>query len=386
MKQFANEFNLLTLEVPGFEPLRLSVSDLSEVKEKDTSRPYGLVKKGSTSMKADKSITNIRFRVATTSWCLSVRGYRGRVEFFLVPASEIFLLSSAETPDRVKSSIILSARTGADAWSLEGLPVESNELYYVCRRLFKNLLFASLQDVGEDLDVNAIATLDRFEGETLKTAARELLMASQNMAQKIVSQQEEIQNRIARDLHDTVIADIMILTRALSGEATVSKADISSGLDQIGQRIREICHDLTPRDLRDWGLQTVIEDLLERISQRTGADCTFQCETEIPDFPFAVQLHLFRIVQECLNNIEKYAEASRVVVKFEVLHQVMRLTMTDDGKGFDPSDLEARRAREGGTGLAGIRERAEMIRCFYPTKLRIDSAPVEDLLRCSKCA
>ena len=64
-----------------------------------------------------------------------------------------------------------------------------------------------------------------------------------------------------------------------------------------------------------------------------------------------------------------------MVVKFEIVNQLLRLTMVDDGKGFDPSDIEARRAREGGTGLAGIRERAEMIRCFYPTKLKINSAP-----------
>jgi signal transduction histidine kinase len=235
------------------------------------------------------------------------------------------------------------------------------------------LLFVSAQNLGDELD--AIASLDNLEGDRLKHAVRELLTTSQNMAQKIVSQQEEIQNRIARDLHDTVIADIMTLKRALSDDANISREQASGGLEAICQSIREICHDLTPRDLRDWGLQTVIEDLLERISQRTGADCSFECESEIPDFPFAVQLHLFRIVQECLNNMEKYAQASRLSVRFEVVDQIVRLTMTDNGRGYDSSELEARRARDGGTGLSGISERAEMIRCFYPTKLKMESSP-----------
>src|SRR6202000_192659 len=98
-------------------------------------------------------------------------------------------------------------------------------------------------------------------------------------------------------------------------------------LDRVSQKLRDICHDLAPRDLIDWGLKTVIEDLLERVEERTGADCIFDCEGELPDFPYPVQLHIYRIVQELLNNVEKYAEASRIDVNIKVFENLVRLTV-----------------------------------------------------------
>jgi len=302
---------------------------------------------------------------------LSLRGWCGRIEFFLVPATELFLLSQSETPTRLKSVLRLNSRIGA-VWTVDGLPADPDELFYLCRMLFKNLVFASSQGMKEELDTTSV--LQNLVGESFLAAVRELIMAEQNLAQRIVSQQEEIQNRIARDLHDAVIADIMTLKRSLSDGAP-TLADLGQSLDDVCERIRDICHDLTPRDLRDWGFETVVEDLLERVAQRTGADCSFECDGELPELPYPVQLHLFRIVQECLNNIEKYAEASRVSVNIEASEQLVRLTMRDNGKGYVLAEQDFRRAREGGTGLSGIKERADLIRCFYPTKLTVESMP-----------
>lgn len=373
LKGFALEFNTLTIDIPGFDAMRLSFSEVSDVKEQDAPKPYGVVSKGATRPQTTKTRTYTRFRIATQSWCLSIRGYRGRIEFYLLTATDVFVLSQSETPVRLRSVLMLNDRLGMDIWMIDSLPADPDEVFYVCRSLFRNLLFASAEDVKEELDTAAV--LQTLEGDALKTTVRELLLAGQNMAQKIVSQQEEIQNRIARDLHDTVISDLMALKRSLAGDAELSEEQLNSSLETICQNIREICHDLTPRDLKDWGLQTVVEDMLERVAQRTGADCSFECETELPEFPYPVQLHLFRIIQECLNNIEKYAKASRILVKFDVEEQTVKLSMRDDGRGFAVTEIEAKRAREGGTGMSGIRERAEMIRCFYPTKLKFESAP-----------
>jgi signal transduction histidine kinase len=375
LKSFAEEFNQITGKIPTLAQMNFSSTDVRDVKEPvKGKRQYGLVPKGATPKStAPISVTYMRARVSTPSWSLTMRGARGRIEFYLVPASELFLLSQSETPMRLKSVIRLNERIGPGIWTIDGLPADPDELFYLCRSMFKNLVFAAAQNMKEEVDQNDM--LQNLEGEALRATVRELLVAEQNMAQKIVSQQEEIQNRIARDLHDAVIADIMTLKRSLSSDDEPEAQEISQTLDSVCQRIREICHDLTPRDLRDWGLQTVIEDLLERVAQRTGADCSLECEKELPEFPFAVQLHLFRIVQECLNNIEKYSEASRVIVKFDVTDSLVRLSMHDNGRGFAAAEQDARRAREGGTGLSGIRERAEMIRCFYPTKLKVETAP-----------
>src|SRR5262249_13094599 len=156
-------------------------------------------------------------------------------------------------------------------WTLDGLPAEANEFILLLRNLFKELVLTSTEVLKEELDGS---DFESIENEAMREKAQQLLLATQNMAQKVVSHQEEIQNSSARDLHGDVIADIMTLKRSMTGDRKLSETEVVEILDQVCGRIREICHDLAPRDLKDWGLQTVIEDLLERLGERTGADCT----------------------------------------------------------------------------------------------------------------
>jgi signal transduction histidine kinase len=286
----------------------------------------------------------------------------------------MFLLSRGETGMRLQAVLSLNKSIDADVWTVDGLTADPDELFYLSRSLFKSLVLAtSANSEGEELITARI--LENLEGEALRDTVKQIMLTEQNMAQKIVSQQEEIQNRIARDLHDAVIADIMSLKRSISSEKRLSNEVMASSLDQICQRLREICHDLAPRDLKDWGLQTVIDDLVERLAQRTGVDCSFIFEGEMPDLPYQVQLHIYRIVQESLNNIEKYAQASRIIVQLEADAHNVKLTLRDNGRGFVNPESDVRSKREGGTGLSGIKERTEMIRCFFPARLLVVSKP-----------
>lgn len=314
-----------------------------------------------------------RCRASTSSWTLSVRANAGVLEFFLVPGNEVMLLSQAEPESRLKVRLRLYQNSRGAWWTLDGLPVNEADLRALVRNLIKDLLLKSAS--GESTGMDALSNLLNLEGERLTQAIHQLVMEKQNLVQKIVMQQEEIQNRIARDLHDAVISDVMLLKRSLSENKRLPEAEINLVLDRITSQLREICHDLAPRDLKDWGLQTVIEDMLQRVSERIGADCALNCESEIPDLPNAVQLHIFRIVQECLNNIEKYSAASRVLVRIEVEEDTLSLTIQDNGKGFSPESSSARRTREGGSGLGSIRERAELICAFYPASLVVESVP-----------
>lgn len=371
LKGLVLEFNELVADVPELAPLRLSTTEVSEVREDS---PYQTQENGSPSapMATEKrSVSYLRCRASSSTWSLSMRGTHGRIEFFLVPVLEIFKFSRSETPGRLKSVLQMNDRNQPGIWFIDSLPADPDELYYLVRGLFKTLVFASAQGLKDELIGTAI--FDNLEGAALRATVRELLLAEQNMAQKIVSQQEEIQNRIARDLHDAVIADIMTLKRQLSSDRRIHDAELIAGLDSVSQKLREICHDLAPRDLIDWGLKTVIADLLARVEQRIGIDCTFECERDLPEFPYPVQLHIYRIVQESLTNIEKYAEASRIMVFIEVSDSIVKFTVKDNGKGVDSGDAEARKAIEGGTGQSGNKERAEMIRCYYPARLRFES-------------
>ncbi|MFX5914904.1 ATP-binding protein, partial [Acinetobacter baumannii] len=88
-----------------------------------------------------------------------------------------------------------------------------------------------------------------------------------------------------------------------------------------------------------------------------------------------MQLHIYRIVQESLNNIEKYAQASRIIVQLEANAHNVKLILRDNGRGFVNPESDPRSKREGGTGLSGIKERTEMIRCFFPARLLVVSKP-----------
>lgn len=372
LKGLVLEFNELVSDVPELSPLRLSTTDVSDVREDSANQAQDDGSQRKTpGQNEKKSISYLRCRASTSTWSLSMRGAHGRIEFFLVPVLEIFKFSRSETPGRLKSVLQMDDKNAPGIWSIDSLPADPDELYYLIRGLFKTLVFASAQGLKDEIIGPAI--FENLEGAALRATVRELLLAEQNMAQKIVSQQEEIQNRIARDLHDAVIADIMTLKRQMTSDRRIDDAELIEGLDAVSQKLREICQDLAPRDLIDWGLKTVIADLLERVEQRTGADCTFECERDLPEFPYPVQLHVYRIVQESLTNIEKYAQASRIMIYIEVSDNIAKFTIKDNGKGVDVSEAEARKSVDGGTGQSGNKERAEMIRCYYPARLRFES-------------
>ncbi len=215
-----------------------------------------------------------------------------------------------------------------------------------------------------------------YDEKDLLRAVQDLLLEKQNLAYRMVSQQEEMKTRLARDLHDTVIADLMMLKRYLSGDKKLSEEQIIEMVDHVVRQIRDICSDFAPRHLKDWGLKMCLQDLLERMSQRTGIQVNLVCDQNLPEMPDPVELHIFRIIQEGLNNVEKYSGASRVIAHIErVDEKTIRFTLMDNGKGFDADKPEDRPSNVGGMGMGGMKERADLIRCFYPTTLTVESQP-----------
>lgn len=319
-----------------------------------------------------ETVTYLRWRASTSSWSLSCRSKDELVEVFLVPASDTIAFSQAEAPFRLRLKLQLLQRNNSFVWTMERLPAGADDLRVLSRQAFRDLILNS-QDSERPFFENSVSSNSSPSEARIDRSISQLLLERQNLAQKVVSQQEEIQRRIARDLHDAVISDVMSLKRSLNSERPPADEEVALTLEKIVMHLREICYDLSPRDLGDWGLATVIEDMLELVAQRSGTDCVLNCDIEIPVLPTAVQLHIYRIVQESLNNIEKYAQASRVVISIEQDGGSLRFLIADDGQGFDPQDAQSE-DRTGGYGLGSIKERAALIRSFYPAKLSIDSA------------
>lgn len=231
-------------------------------------------------------------------------------------------------------------------------------------------------EYSEPPDPNKIMGL--YKKEDWMRTIQELTLEKQNLAYKVVSQQEEMKYRLARELHDTIIADLMMLKRYLGGDRKLSTEETIEIVDHIVMQLRDICSDFAPRNFKEWGLKMTLKDTLDRMSERTGIQSTFLCEFEIPDLPDPVGLHTYRIIQEGLNNVEKYSGASEVSLTIErPREKSLRFRLADNGKGFttEGNSSPRRTGDSGGMGMGGMKERADLIRCFFPTSLSVDSSP-----------
>lgn len=360
---YARQFNTL---VPS-AALKINMTDPDAVAEKRMVQKV----KSLTTVETMEQFTYRRWRLATRSWSITGRAADGVIEAFVIPASDVMLLSNGEHTFRRRLRLELRQRKGESSWLLDGLPAGTDDMRVLTRQMFKELV-RSTQDQEQPLQqVNKEQMIDG----ALAGSINKLLEERQNLAQKVVIQQEDIQRRIARDLHDAVISDVMALKRDLSNATAPDPTYIAEALDVVVQRLRDICYELSPRDLGDWGLQVVLEDLLGAMAERTDADCVLNCDVEIPALPGAVELHVYRIVQECLNNVLKYAQATKVAVTIEYKGSTLSILVADNGKGFDPENTPAPDPQSGGYGITSIRERVELIRCFYQARLHIESTP-----------
>lgn len=189
--------------------------------------------------------------------------------------------------------------------------------------------------------------------------------------QQITRAQEEERLRIARDLHDStaqsLIAVLHQLDSFLEGRRHLPMSDmrelwsIREQTKSILQEVRHFSRDLRPSILDDLGLLPALEWLIEDIKVTHGIDATLAIDGAQQRFLPEVELGLFRIVQEALRNIVRHAEATRIEVILALDDKETRLTIRDDGKGFVLPGSLGELPRLGKLGLAGMRERAQLL-------------------------
>lgn len=184
---------------------------------------------------------------------------------------------------------------------------------------------------------------------------------------RTVRLQEDERRRIAGEIHDAVsplITGALYQARALRmASGKMSPAESEEGLAAVGDllarasdELHGVIFDLRPPDLDDLGVVAAIERYISNI-QRTGLSCTLEVEGEVPNLTPEVRLGIYRIVQEALHNVVRHAGADEATVRLEVLLDLLRVTIRDNGAGFDPE----RAVRPTSLGLLSMRERAAAI-------------------------
>ncbi len=192
----------------------------------------------------------------------------------------------------------------------------------------------------------------------------------QSYVAAITHSQEEERKRIARELHDDTIQSLIALGRRLEMmeqslenpiEAAKQLYQLEQLLTQTVAEVRQFSRDLRPLLLEDLGLEAAIRQMLREMERRDPVQTTLAIEGEVPPggLDDELEVSMYRIAQEALNNIRKHAQAGRVDVTLGYHASSVSLSVRDDGRGFpvsETSDL----ARRGAFGLMGIRERAHL--------------------------
>ncbi len=192
----------------------------------------------------------------------------------------------------------------------------------------------------------------------------------QSYAQEIVRAQEEERARIARELHDIGLQSVILLCRRLDTveEAaghelpeSVGKALVEARrtAEDIADGLRRFSRDLRPVILEDLGLVPAVKRLVSETSDRSSVRGRLVVTGEPRRLSASAELSIFRIAQEALRNVERHAGASHVTVKLGYQAHAVRVTVTDDGKGFE-LPLYTTLASSGKLGLLGMRERARL--------------------------
>jgi PAS domain S-box-containing protein len=188
---------------------------------------------------------------------------------------------------------------------------------------------------------------------------------------QVLQAQEEERKRLARELHDDASQQILLLTHGIDNIAykveRYSPQELKNELgrlyelsQQTYQNIKRYAQALRPSILDDLGLVSAIKWLAEETHKLSGIDIEVNTDI-IPLLSPETQLVLFRIVQEALNNVYRHSGASEATVTVRRQGDEIRVTISDDGKGFELPAQLSEFASQGKLGLTGMAERVQLI-------------------------
>jgi signal transduction histidine kinase len=229
--------------------------------------------------------------------------------------------------------------------------------------------------------VQGIAEIRHLQTE-LAHMARRVQAAQQNLHNyigAITRGQEDERQRLARELHDDTIQSLIALKQraqltrlALPKDSSPKALSELEGLtEQTIENLRRTIRALRPIYLEDLGLVTALDMLSNEAGQNASLKIEMHISGQERRFPADVELALYRMVQEALNNVIRHAKAKQVAIDLAFTAQALNIQVSDDGVGFDVPKSPAEFAPNGHFGLLGLYERAQLI----GAQLDIQSAP-----------
>lgn len=172
--------------------------------------------------------------------------------------------------------------------------------------------------------------------------------------QAILQGEEQERQRIAQDLHDSMGGMLANIKMSITSADSYNKTDLVEKIDKSISEMRRISRNLMPETLKNLGLETALRELCESMTQKHFS-IQFEAFNLSEKIAFEIQLALYRIAQESISNVIKYAQANNVIVQISQNENILNLTIEDDGVGFEKSEIVY------GLGLKNIENRVRLI-------------------------
>ncbi len=208
--------------------------------------------------------------------------------------------------------------------------------------------------------------LRRIEAEKKIRADQEQL---RSLTTELILTEERERRAIAAALHDSLgpllafsKRELGMLHKSAPAELTGTLNNIRDYISQAIDQTRTLTFDLSPPTLYTFGLEHAIEELTERFSEKGKLKCVFKNSDLIISPTDDIKIMLYRSVRELFVNIAKHAKAKSVQVNLSMVgNNIIKITVEDDGVGFDMTDIDPRTGKSSGFGLFSIQQRLTQV-------------------------
>ncbi|KAB3532868.1 sensor histidine kinase [Alkaliphilus pronyensis] len=250
---------------------------------------------------------------------------------------------------------------------------EENDLFRMRNEI--EMRFRSSEEIlkkAEDL-ISKIGVAMEFLSGKLQDISSTLedMQQRQDFGKKIIRAQEEERQRVARDIHDgpaQTLANVTIKAEVCEKLIDIDKERAKAELQELRtvlrdsiKDIRKIIYNLRPMSLDDLGFIPTIQRYIESFQKDYNITVDFIILSQIDVEDPVKNLSIFRIIQEALNNVRKHSKADQVKIRLEMSVKNIKLSIADNGVGFNTEEGAFKLRCDGGFGLFNIRERVELL-------------------------
>lgn len=239
-------------------------------------------------------------------------------------------------------------------------------------------------DLGARLPLFSLPELSSISNKfnAMAQTLENSILNNHRLTHQIISLQEDERKNIARDLHDEIgqhLTAIHIDASAILKAKNITSVHASAAaISAVARQMMDIVHDmlqrLRPAMLDELGLQAALHELIDNWRQRNrNINASVSISNQLNDLNETIAIAAYRIVQECLTNITKHANARLVTIKIGPRAEQVKILVKDDGKGFNPNQMSQ------GFGLAGMRERVESLGGSFHLIARPDSGVIIEI-------